>query len=61
MADRVAAAPASPGAPRERTLSLEHAEDAGRGPDRVELLAPAGGMEAGLAAFQYGADAVYLG
>ena len=27
----------------------------------VELLAPAGGMDAGLAAFQYGADAVYLG
>jgi U32 family peptidase len=27
----------------------------------VELLAPAGGLEAGLAAFQYGADAVYLG
>ncbi|HET6437172.1 MAG TPA: U32 family peptidase [Anaeromyxobacter sp.] len=28
---------------------------------RPELLAPAGGLEAGLAAFQYGADAVYLG
>jgi len=27
----------------------------------VELLAPAGGLDAGLAAFQYGADAVYLG
>jgi putative protease len=27
----------------------------------VELLAPAGGMDAGLAALQYGADAVYLG
>jgi putative protease len=27
----------------------------------VELLAPAGGLEAGLAALQYGADAVYLG
>jgi putative protease len=27
----------------------------------MELLAPAGGVEAGLAAFQYGADAVYLG
>jgi putative protease len=32
-----------------------------RPPRRPELLAPAGGMEAGLAAFQYGADAVYLG
>jgi len=30
-------------------------------PRRPELLAPAGGLEAGLAAFQYGADAVYLG
>jgi putative protease len=30
-------------------------------PRRSELLAPAGGLEAGLAAFQYGADAVYLG
>jgi U32 family peptidase len=28
---------------------------------RPELLAPAGGLEAGLAAFQHGADAVYLG
>ena len=27
----------------------------------MELLAPAGGLEAGLAALQYGADAVYLG
>src|SRR5438067_1198697 len=27
----------------------------------VELLAPAGGMEAGLAAFHFGADAIYLG
>ncbi len=27
----------------------------------VELLAPAGGLEAGLAAFEHGADAVYLG
>jgi len=27
----------------------------------VELLAPAGGLEAGLAALEYGADAVYLG
>jgi putative protease len=27
----------------------------------IELLAPAGGLEAGLAALQYGADAVYLG
>ena len=27
----------------------------------IELLAPAGGLESGLAAFQYGADAVYLG
>ncbi|HYD39895.1 MAG TPA: U32 family peptidase [Anaeromyxobacter sp.] len=32
-----------------------------RPPRRPELLAPAGGLEAGLAAFQYGADAVYLG
>ncbi|WP_176064064.1 peptidase U32 family protein [Anaeromyxobacter diazotrophicus] len=31
------------------------------GPRRPELLAPAGGLEAGLAALQYGADAVYLG
>src|SRR5512142_244170 len=30
-------------------------------PRRVELLAPAGGLDAGLAALQYGADAVYLG
>ncbi len=30
-------------------------------PRRPELLAPAGGLEAGLAAFQHGADAVYLG
>src|SRR5512142_2759875 len=30
-------------------------------PRRIELLAPAGGLEAGLAALQYGADAVYLG
>ncbi len=35
------------------------AERPGRRP--VELLAPAGGLEAGLAALQYGADAVYLG
>src|SRR5207237_10628326 len=27
----------------------------------VELLAPAGGPEAGFAAFEYGADAIYLG
>jgi len=27
----------------------------------VELLAPAGGPEAAFAAFQYGADAIYLG
>src|SRR5437764_312777 len=27
----------------------------------VELLAPAGGPEAGFAAFAYGADAIYLG
>lgn len=27
----------------------------------IELLAPAGGVEAGLAAIQYGADAIYLG
>ncbi len=32
-----------------------------RPPRSPELLAPAGGLEAGLAAFQYGADAVYLG
>lgn len=31
------------------------------GTSRTELLAPAGGLEAGLAAFQHGADAVYLG
>jgi len=30
-------------------------------PKTVELLAPAGGVEAGLAAIQYGADAIYLG
>ncbi len=30
-------------------------------PRPIELLAPAGGMEAGLAALQHGADAVYLG
>jgi putative protease len=30
-------------------------------PRSVELLAPAGGLDAGLAALQYGADAVYLG
>ncbi|HSM92959.1 MAG TPA: U32 family peptidase [Anaeromyxobacteraceae bacterium] len=35
--------------------------DAGRSPRRLELLAPAGGLDAGLAALQYGADAVYLG
>src|SRR5947209_18615220 len=28
---------------------------------RVELLAPAGGLEAAFAAFHFGADAVYLG
>jgi putative protease len=28
---------------------------------RVELLAPAGGLEAGFAAFHFGADAIYLG
>ncbi|HOG51762.1 MAG TPA: U32 family peptidase, partial [Lentisphaeria bacterium] len=27
----------------------------------MELLAPAGNLEAGIAAFHYGADAVYLG
>src|SRR4051794_6214496 len=27
----------------------------------VELLAPAGGLDAGYAAFHYGADAIYLG
>jgi putative protease len=32
-----------------------------RSPPRPELLAPAGGLEAGLAALQHGADAVYLG
>ena len=30
-------------------------------PRHVELLAPAGGLEAGFAAFHFGADAVYLG
>jgi putative protease len=31
------------------------------GPRPVELLAPAGGLEAGFAAFHFGADAIYLG
>lgn len=34
---------------------------ADRSARRVELLAPAGGMESALAAFHFGADAVYLG
>ena len=34
---------------------------AGRPHRPIELLAPAGGLEAGLAALQFGADAVYLG
>src|SRR4051812_38708445 len=32
-----------------------------RGPRKAELLAPAGGPDAGYAAFHYGADAIYLG
>ena len=30
-------------------------------PEQIELLSPAGTLEAGIAAFAYGADAVYLG
>jgi putative protease len=33
----------------------------GAGQNPVELLAPAGGMDAALAAFHFGADAIYLG
>jgi putative protease len=41
---------------------LHASRPADRPPRRpVELLAPAGGLEQGLAAFQYGADAVYAG
>ena len=33
----------------------------GTGDRRVELLAPAGGLDAGFAAFHFSADAIYLG
>jgi putative protease len=36
-------------------------ESANHPVDPVELLAPAGGLEAGFAAFHFGADAIYLG
>lgn len=39
-------------------LPVIHGEKSNR---PVELLAPAGGMESGLAAFHFGADAIYLG
>jgi putative protease len=48
--------PAVPEAP----LSLPPIARAGV-PQRVELLAPAGGLDAAFAAFHYGADAIYLG
>src|SRR5512146_44099 len=44
---------------RAGSLPPERAPALGFG--SMELLAPAGGLEAGLAALQYGADAVYLG
>src|SRR5262249_7141144 len=37
-----------------------HVSDASALP-RAELLAPAGGLDAGFAAFHFGADAIYLG
>ncbi|MBX9679421.1 MAG: U32 family peptidase [Gemmataceae bacterium] len=40
-------------------VAIEFADDGTRRP--VELLAPAGGLDAGFAAFQFGADAIYLG
>jgi putative protease len=48
--------PAAPEAP----LALPRYQ-AGAGTQRVELLAPAGGLDAAFAAFHYGADAIYLG
>jgi putative protease len=41
-------------------LSLPEVQD-GTGQQPVELLAPAGGMDAAFAAFHFGADAIYLG
>ena len=44
----------------DSTLSVPLSQ--GAGPSHpVELLAPAGGPDAGYAAFDYGADAIYLG
>jgi putative protease len=43
----------------DRELQLPLVEPSGS--RRVELLAPAGGLEAGFAAFHFGADAIYLG
>ncbi|MFO0866665.1 MAG: peptidase U32 family protein [Gemmataceae bacterium] len=40
-------------------LTIDFADDGSQRP--VELLAPAGGLDAGFAAFQFGADAIYLG
>src|SRR5512135_482165 len=48
-------------APRTSTPHGAPLTSTPRFPRRPELLAPAGGLEAGLAALQYGADAVYLG
>ncbi len=44
----------------ERPLALPELENAERATP-TELLAPAGGMDAALAAFHFGADAIYLG
>lgn len=42
-------------------LETSFAFPAGDSTRRVELLAPAGGLDAGFAAFHFGADAIYLG
>jgi putative protease len=61
-----AALPPEPDAPQgdyavEPNPTPLAAPPADAAPRRVELMAPAGGPDAAFAAFQYGADAVYLG
>src|SRR5206468_1986676 len=46
--------------PDTAPISVPLASDQGSS-HPVELLAPAGGLDAGYAAFHYGADAIYLG
>jgi putative protease len=68
LADLPAAAPPEPQLPQgmydtgtPATAVSMSAPLASPGAGQVELLAPAGGMEAAYAAFHFGADAIYLG